>query len=624
MHGYMGKMLFVNLSDGSIETRPLTETLARGFMGGPGLGAKILYDEMPAHADVFGEDSMIGFVSGPLNANKALFGGRYTVVSKSPVTNGWNDANSGGFFGPKLKAAGYDAVFVKGVAEKPVYIFIDNGKVEIRDASRLWGQTVTSVEEALRKEYGDKINAAIIGPAGEQLSYMAAVMNDGHRAAGRGGSGAVMGSKKLKAVVVRGNQKAVIYDNAKLIEVNKKIKAFMDGPMAQAAGAYGVFGTGVAYVSSALSGDAGIKNWGGSGVTDYPEEAAFPVSSIGMDKYKVKKYNCSNCPLGCGAIMDIPSERWNLRHTPRPEYETMGSFGSMLLNKDMESVARANDLCNEYGLDTISTGCTVAWAMECYENGVLSKDELEGIELNWGNGDAIAALTEKICRGEGVGAILAKGSQAAADSFGKGHEYLVVASGIEEPMHDSRMAYGLARTYQYDPTPGRHVKGGLSMSTYKHVTGHNFDYRGTGYLDMRGVIEQEIINSSGLCYFCIFGGPFSFKVEQINAVTGFNYTPAEIMELGLRIFNIRHAFNLREGKRRKDCTLSRRMYSSNPPNDGPLADIHVDHELLADNLFNAIGWDVDGVPHKESLEALGGLEQVIADIYPSPATGAEA
>ena len=616
MHGYMGKMLFVNLSDGNIEARPLSEDLARNFMGGPGLGAKILYDEMPAHADVFGEDSMIGFVSGPLNGNRALFGGRYTVVSKSPVTNGWNDANSGGFFGPKLKAAGYDAVFVKGIAEKPVYLFIDDGKAEIRGASHIWGKTITSVEEVLRKEHGDKINAAIIGPAGEHLSNMAAVMNDGHRAAGRGGSGAVMGSKKLKAVVVRGNQKATIYDDAKLIEVNKKSKAFMDGPMAQGAGAYGTYGTGVGYVSSVLSGDAGIKNWGGVGIADYPEEAAFPVSSIGMDQFKIKKYSCSNCPLGCGAIMNIPSERWDLTHSPRPEYETMGSFGSMMLNKDMESVARANDLCNEYGLDTISTGSTVAWAMDCYENGIISKEELDNVELSWGNGDAIVAVTEKICKGEGVGAILAKGSQAAADSFGKGHECLVVASGIEEPMHDSRMAYGLTRTYKYDPTPGRHVKGALPMTTYTHVTGHNFDYRGTGYLDMLAVAEQEVVNASGLCIFCSMGGPFSYKIEQFSAVTGFNYTPAEVRQLGLRIFNMRHAFNLREGKRRNDYTLSRRMYTSNPPYDGPLADIHVDHELLADNLFNTIGWDMDGVPLKESLEALGGLEQVITDLYP--------
>ena len=617
MFGYMGKMLFVNLSDGSIEIRPLTEELARNFIGGPALGAKILYDEMPANADVFGKDSMIGFVSGPLNGNKAFYGGRYTVVSKSPVTNGWNDANSGGFFGPKLKAAGYDAVFVKGIAEKPVYIFIDDGKVEICDASHLWGKTILAVEEALHQEYGDKINAAIIGPGGERLSNMGTVMNDGHRAAGRGGSGAVMGSKLLKALVVRGNQKSALYDDAALMETNKKIKAFMDGPMAQAVGGFGAYGTGVLYISSVMSGDCGIKNFSGSGIADYPEEVAFPVSSIGIDQYRVKKYSCSTCPLGCGAIMSFPSKRWDFSHTPRPEYETMGCFGAMMLNKDVESIFRCNDLCNEYGLDTISTGATVAWAMECYENGVLSKEELDGIELNWGNSESIMTVTEKLCKNEGVGAILAKGSQGAADTFGKGHEYLVVASGIEEPMHDSRFTYGYARTYQYDPTPGRHVKG--SVASLVHVAGQNVDYRGTGYQDMIAVAEREIVNAAGLCILVQFGGPFIYVLELINAVTGFNYSMEEIRKVGLRSFNIRQAFNLREGKRRKDFTLSKRMYDTNPPDDGPLAGIRVNHELLADNLFNAIGWDMDCVPLKEALEALGGLEHVIADLYPPPA-----
>ena len=615
MFGYMGKLLFVNLSTGATEVRDLLEEDARNFLGGYGIGAKILYDEMPANTDPFGEDSMIGFVSGAVNGTGVLFGGRFTVVSKSPVTGGWNDANSGGFFGPALKRAGYDAVFVKGIAQKPVYIFIDDGKVEILDAAELWGKTTLQTEAVIEEKYGSKAKSALIGPAGENLSLIAAVMNDGHRAAGRGGSGAVMGSKKLKAIVVRGNQEIPVFHKQAIQENNKAVLEFMKGPGTGFTNMFGNFGTGAGYVASTQNNDAGIKNWSSS-AAEYDADVANPVSSQGIDNTKTKKFACANCPLGCGAFHDFPSERWDLKHSPRPEYETMGTFGSMLLNSDVESIFQSNNLCNEYGLDTISAGCTVAWAMECFESGVLSLEELDGIKLSWGNGDAIVAITEKIGKGEGVGKILMLGSQAAADHFGKGHEYLVVASGIEEPQHDSRLAYGLARVYQYDPTPGRHVKGGMGMFV-THRSGHSVDYRGTGYADMSGAANCETTNCSG---FCLFGAnnPPGIVKKQVEAVTGFSYSAADWQALGLRIFNMRHVFNLREGLRRKDFTLSQRMYESNPPFEGPIAGNMVNHELLGDNFFNALGWDMNMVPLRQMLSQLGGMDKPIQDVCPPP------
>ena len=353
MYGYAGKMLFVDLGAGTCEDRVQDETTARSFIGGPSLGAKVLYENMPAKADVFGPDSMVGFVTGPLNNTGAFFGGRYTVVSKSPVTGGWNDANSGGFFGPSLKKAGYDAVFVKGISDTPVYVFIEEGKARILDASEIWGKTVSAAENWLK----EKINAALIGPAGENLSLIASVMNDSHRAAGRGGSGAVIGSKKLKAIVVKGDMKTDVFDRDALRELNRAVTENMKGPAAGFAGAFGTFGSGAGFTGSVLSGDAGVKNWSGSGVADYPEEVAAPVGSMGLDRYKTRKYNCSNCPLGCGAFLSMPDEkRWDLSETPRPEYETQGAFGSLLLNGDPAAVCRCNDICNDYGLDTISTG----------------------------------------------------------------------------------------------------------------------------------------------------------------------------------------------------------------------------------------------------------------------------
>ena len=608
MYGYTGKLLFVNLTDKSYEVRDLKESDARDYWGGQALGAKILYEEMPPNVDVFGEESMVGFVSGPLNNNGVLFGGRYTVVSKSPMSNTWNDANSGGGFGPVMKQAGYDAVFVKGISDKPVYIFLDDTKVEILDAKPIWGLTILAAEEKLQEMYGKNVNAALIGPAGEHVGRMACVMNDGHRAAGRGGSGAVMGSKKLKAIVVRGTQKQEIFDRDRVLAINKETIIGVN----ERGERMGAYGTGAGYVNSVITNDASIKNWTGYSTKDYPEDIAEPVGSQGIDFSKTAKYNCHTCPLGCGAFHDYPSERWDLKHSPRPEYETMGAFGSQMANSDVESIFQSNNICNDYGFDTISAGATVAWAMECYEEGILSKEELDGIELSWGNGDAIVAIMEKMGKAEGVGAILQHGSKYAADYFNKGHECLVVANGIEEPQHDSRLIYGLMRIYQYDPTPGRHMKGGFGWGG-RHMTGHDVDYRGTGYKDIVGISRTEITNASGTC---AFGNGYFNVVDMVEAVTGFKYSAAERLALGLRFYMIRHAFNVREGMRRKDYVISERYYKSNPPFDGPIKDILVDKELLADNLFNALGLDMDTVPLKAALENLGALDFVIDDIYP--------
>ncbi len=612
MFGYTGKLLFVNLSDGTYQVKPLSENTARDFLGGPGLGAKILYEEMPAKADVFGEDSVIGFVSGPLNNSGLNFGGRYTVVSKSPVTGGFNDANSGGFFGTVLKKAGYDAVFVKGISQKPVYIFINNETVEIKDAENLRGKTTSQTEAELKAIHGDKICASLIGPAGENLSLISAVMNDGHRAAARGGSAAVMGSKRLKAVVVNGNMSTALADYQQLNAINREFSDYMskDALVTE----FMELGTGHDYQKSVASNDAAIKNWLGSPV-DYTPEDAYELSSQGLNKFRKNRYFCADCTMGCSVFLNLKSERWNLSNSTRPEYETMGAFGSAMLNKDVESVCRCNDLCNEYGLDTISAGSTVAWAMECYTKGILSKEELDGIDLHWGNGEAIVAVIEKMCNNEGIGKVLLHGTQYAADKLQKGHECLAVASGIEIPQHDSRLNYGLGRVYLSDPTPGRHVKGGLGGSTID-----NFDpeksMQHTGLADMLAVVETEIMNSSGICAFG-YGmvNPNNALSRAITAVTGFHYTFAEQINLGLRMYNMRQAFNVREGLRRVDYSMSGRMWKAQPPFEGPIKDVDLDFNILIDNLFNVIGWTKEGVPTKKALENVGGLDNVVEDIY---------
>ena len=628
MNGYMGKLLFVDLSTGEHTVEPLEPETAKNFMGGQGLGAKILYDRMPAHADVFGPDSMLGFVSGPLNNTGAFFGGRYTVVSKSPVTNGWNDANSGGFFGTRLRKSGYDGIFVRGISEKPVYLFIHDGEVEICDAAPLWGMKVTDVEDKLQAQYGKSVGIAVIGPAGENLSNMAAIMNDGHRAAARGGSGAVMGSKKLKAVVVTGSGVTPVAQPDKIKKNNlqmvaKSAKKLLDRKRGDLREFY-FYGTGGTYEASVASGDAGVRNWTGTNAL-YSPKNAHNQSSQGLKKYNKGRYYCASCPVGCSRFMKVESQKWGTFNTTRPDYETMGAFGSLMLNVDAESVCMANELCNQYGFDTISAGSTIAWAMDCYNHEILTLQDLDGIDLSWGNSDAMIAILKLMCQNQGVGKILAKGSQKAAELLGKGEEYLAVANGIEQPEHDARLYYGLGRTYLADPTPGRHVKGGLSNTTAEP----GFDPKTMmgsaerGGEDMEAVANAELTNASGACAFGYDNAELPTEIQKnILYVTGQDYTNRDARnKLGRRLFTIRQAFNLREGLDRTTFKISKRMMTpslhaalANPAQETTT----LNFDIMIDNLYEALDWSREGVPSRKALLALGGLENVIQTLYGAP------
>jgi len=616
LYGYAGKMLFVNLSNDEIKEEILTKELAEKFIGGYGFGAKILYEMMPAGADPLGPENILGFLTGPTTGTKSFFSGRYTIVHKSPVTGGWNDANSGGYFGPELKKAGYDAIFINGISEKPVYIYINDGKVEIRDASHLWGMDTKKVWSVLKEETKEqRLRISAIGPAGERLSYISCPINDGHRAPGRGGGGAVMGSKNLKAIAVRGTGEIPVKNPEKLLEINKKISAVMKE--SQTAYAFGTWGTGVGTPASALSGDSPVKNWGGVGVLDFEDDKAQKVGAIALDRYKTKKYSCANCPLGCGAEYKVEDGRWPIEQTERPEYETAAAFGSTCLCSEEDALLMCNEICNIYGIDTISAGMTVAWAMECYNEGVLSKEELDGIDLTWGNGEAMVALLQKMADGDGCGKILANGSQYAAKYWGKGQEYLQTASGIELPMHDPRFAPGLARTYQFDPTPGRHVKGGIgSLQMGGNELTDKYVYTDTGMMDLVLTTNTEIMNSSGLCYFHALVSPPGVQNEFISAITGMEFDDKESLKTGQRIYLMRHAFNVREGLKPSDFKLTRRAVGKPPLTAGPLQGVTVDEELLGKNFFESAGIDFEtGKPSLELLQKLGGLDEVIADMY---------
>ena len=619
MFGYTGKMLFADLSTGTLEDKYIPEQWYRDFIGGPALGARILYEYMPGGADVFGEDSMVGFLPGPLSGSNFFCGSRFTVVSKSPIYNGWNDTNAGGDFGPAVKAAGYDGVFVKGISKKPVYIFIDSGKAEIRDAENYWGLSCGEFEEALKRDLGVKYSAAFIGPAGEKMSPLACVMNDYHRAAGRGGSGAVIGSKNLKGVVCTGKLPVELSDKDAIVKLNKFLSEFLqDHPMyanMRTAGSSGAF------MPNLISGDCCVKNYSVSleetGKT--PED----FSRIGApkinDDYVEEGYSCAACPMRCGAMVKIKDGKYKTDGPVpfgRPEYETIGWFGPGIMNEDPEALITMNHLCNEAGLDTIHAGGTLAWAFECFNEGVLTKDDLDGIALVWGDSEAAVAMTKKICDMEGVGKILAQGSQKAADHFGKGHEFLFVASGVEIAAHDPRRAPGYIRTYQLDPTPGRHTKGGLAKANDRMTKELRFNYRITGYHDVQEMCVTEYINAVGLCIFTARVFPGNTIYDAYKHATGFEMGMRDLRFFGMRSFTMRWAFNLREGIRRDDMTITDRMAGRPPLKGGPTQGVTLDEVRLGDNFYNALGYYQDGMPYLDMLQLAGGLECVINDLYP--------
>jgi len=622
MFGYTGKLLFVNLSNRSYEVKELPEEWARNYLGGSSLGSRVLWEYMPPNTHPYAEASMVGFVSGCCNNTGVLFGERYMVVSKSPVYNGWNDSNSGGYFGPALKKAGYDAVFVSGISDTPVYIKVDNGRVSIEDAADLWGKEISKAEQALYKQLGDSsYKYAMIGPAGEKKSPISAVINDGHRAAARGGTAAVMGSKKLKAVVCRGSGQVDVFSKERIIELNKKLAELSsENPAAQI---FKEHGTSAGTVNNIKSGDCPVKNFASEihseGLTG--DEFLDMTGAVFNPRYKTKSWGCATCLLKCGAMLDIPDSRWPMKDVPRPEYESLGWLSAGVMCRDFPMVAKCNDLCNEYGVDVISANATVSWIMDCYNDGILTRDDLDGIEPVWGNAEAVVGLHEKICMLEGCGKLFGMGSYHAAKELDLGYDKLAVSSGIETSAHDPRFAPGFARAYQFDPAPGKHNKGSAAGNHMRMSVKEKYDFRLTAWMDFSDVMFTEFREAAGMCRFIMRVIAPTVYYDFVEAVTGWSYPARERYYFGMRSFTSRQAFNLREGLRRKDFWISGKLIGSPPLKDGPNAGLSIDNERQCDNLYNLLGYKEDGMPLLESLIFMQGVDHIIKEFYPEAAKG---
>jgi aldehyde:ferredoxin oxidoreductase len=595
--GYMGKILFVNLSSGEIKEEKLDESLCKDYIGGYGIGVKILYDRMKPKVDPLGPDNILGLITGPFTGTPIPSGARYAAVAKSPLTGGWGDANSGGFFGPYLKFSGYDGVFFTGISPKPVYLLIDEGKAELKDASHLWGKDAYETEETLEAEYGKQCRVACIGPAGEKLSLIAAIMTDKGSAAGRSGLGAVMGSKKLKAVVARGTMPVNVADKEAIDRLRKEHVKALSAPGPMNLEGLHKYGTSALTANSAHSGDTPVKNWGGVGIKDLPDVDGLKADVLAG--YVEKLGGCWHCPVACKAVLKEGTGEYKYpAGIRRPEYETQGSFGAMCGNSDTGSINMANDICNRYGLDKISAGTVIAFAIECYENGIITKKDTGGIELTWGNHRAMVAMTEKMAKREGIGDKLADGVKVAAEKIGKGaKKFAVHVGGQEVGMHDPKLGFMgefAAARYQMDATPGRHTAGFGPSSFGGHV-----------------------VNASGLCMIGFgFGAGPAKLVDFLNAVTGLNYTLGDVLKIGERIANMRHLFNLREGINELNWTPHPRIIGNPPQKEGPLAGVTADMEHQIYWCLGALNWNKNTTkPSKQKLLELG-MVDIAEELWP--------
>jgi aldehyde:ferredoxin oxidoreductase len=615
--GYMGKFLWVDLSTKDIDVEVPSEDLLRDFLGGYGVAAKVLFDRQAPGVDPLGPDNILGVLTGPLTGTPTITGTRWTIAGKSPLTGTWGDANGSGFFAPRLKFAGYDAVFFKGASEDPVYLFIDEGKAEIRDATAIWGRDTYETEDMLKAEFGNDAEAICIGPAGENLSLISCVVTAKGRVAGRSGLGALMGSKKLKAVVVRGSAEPPLADPEETARLRKKyLREIREG--VGYADVYAGPSTPGSIYPLAIAGDSPTKNWAAVCEDEFDPS---PLAFEEIVKYKVKKNGCWHCPIACwGHIkIDYLGEEV-LAHLP--EYETGAALGTNCLNNDLAALAKANDLCNRYGLDTMSAGSVIAFSMECYEKGLISSADTDGIELIWGDGDVIVTMLEKMAKREGFGDVLADGVKVAADSIGPEAEPFAIHVGGQEPgMHDPRFEPGMAIIYQADATPGRHTQGsnwfappGMDVGLTPFGTERDKQKGRAGALKPVSC-WTHVVNASGICLFVGLSTHVWFLPEFLTAVTGQEYTLDDILLVGERIANVRQAFNMREGVNLIAEPVPERMIGVPPLESGPTADVTVDASMMVAEYLETMDWSLDaGKPSRAKLEELG-LEDVAEVLY---------
>ncbi len=593
MYGYMGKILRINLSESSIKVDDLDFELAKKFVGGRGLGTKMLFDEIDPKVDPLSPDNKIIFMNGPMSGTPTPTGGRYMVITKSPLSGTIASSNSGGTWGARLKYAGYDGIIVEGKADKPVYINIDEDDVEIKDASHVWGKLVGETTDILQTD--KDTNVLTIGPGGEKLSRMAAVMNERDRAAGRSGVGAVMGSKNLKAIVVTGRKKVSLYDEEKTRGNNRNATNKLKENPVTGQG-LPTYGTAVLVNVINANGVLPTHNFQ-KGVFDSADDISGETLA---EKYLIRKDPCHRCPIACGRYSKTDKVEGG-----GPEYETIWAFGADCGVKDLEAIIEANYWCNQYGVDTISVGATLAAAMELKEEGLLKDVDFEGHELDFGNAEAMVYWTKKIGSREGFGDKMADGSLRLCKAYGR-EALSMTVKGLELPAYDPRGVQGHGLTYATSNRGGCHVRGYMISPEILGLP-EKLDRMELKDKPLWVKIFQDLtafIDASGLCLFTSFALGADDYATIYNAIVGTNWTGEDVLKAGERIYNIERQFNLAAGITPDQDTLPERLLKVEMP-DGPTkGHVHYLDKLLPE-YYELRGWDVSGIPTKERLAELG-------------------
>ncbi len=647
-HGFWGRTLIVDLTTGQVAQQELGEQTYRRLLGGYGLGVHVLLQEMAPGADPLGPENVLGFVPGLLTGSGAPFSGRFMVVGKSPLTGGWGEANCGGDFGVALRGAGVDGVFIRGCSDRPVYLYVENGHAEVRDASGLWGLDALETGEAIRRATGRDVRVACIGPAGERRSLLAAIVTENGRVAARTGLGAVMGSKRLKAVAVRGKARpALAAPEAfraaaapylalfrrkpsrwaeripavllRLLPAVRRLQGRLaGGPTAMVIDSYRLYGTAAGTATLIELGDTPVRNWQGIGYRDFPLALSEGLSDRQVVRHKVRPYACHACPVACGATVRLPDGGTGRK----PEYEALTAFGPLVMNRSLEVVMRCCEVCNRAGLDVISVGVAAAFAMECFEKGWLPARLADELPLRWGDGEALLEIVRRIAdRSPGLGEWLADGVARAARSLGpEAMQAAMHAGGEELSMHRGLYEPGVALDYAVDPAPGRHT---ATLSGIAELPGYapyfalrglkpaaRYDYPGKGSTFAVAMPVLRAFDSLGLCHFSLQMGNPPF-LAWLNAATGWQVDEAEFFRIGWRIQVLRHAFNAREGLP-PAFALPGREIGDPPQAIGPLRGRTLDLEAMVRSYFEAMGLDRNtGLPLEETAHALG-LESLLA------------
>lgn len=614
MFGYAGKILRVDLTEGRIQYESLKDEMIENFLGGAGFSTSIVYDEVPPLTTPLSPQNKLVFAIGPVTGTTWLGSSRWIVAGKSPLTGVWGEGDAGGFWGAELKHAGFDVIIVEGASKQPVLLWLSDGKAEIRDARNLWGLTTTETERAVRADYDQRARTVSIGPGGENLVKFACVMEMGH-AAGRSGMGCLMGAKKLKAIVARGDKMPEVADpegmktlTSQLLEQMKEMRKMFDG----VASLQAMYGRG-AHLERNI-GEKGRKdlplgNWG---VDDWDYEKVRAISADTMKEApsslnegkpiqtSMRTPTCWNCPVHSDTMVRVDSGSFALRECVGPEYETLASYGSLLLNDNLASICKANYLCNEYSMDTIEAGTTIAMAIECYERGILTKADTGGIELTWGNSEAIVEMTELMARRKGFGMVLAEGVRAASEIISKGAErYAMHVKGGSLCEHDPRPNPALALKYATLPIGAYHGKGCPDVPP---------DATASNVIQRQNI--AEVVDSLSVCSSTSgsrggFGGgqpSFGMISQVLKAVTGLVFDDAKLMDIGERIFTTKRAYISKIGISKKDDKLPDR-FTETPRVVGGV-NVLSDVDSLLPSYYRLRGWDENGVPTSEKLAQL--------------------